>query len=191
VYAIPVSTPSYAVSIERRVADRTWLMASGVLFYSHSDQLVTPQGTLASGGTATTPPPAPRQTLSLVTSRETILLGVRHVVARSVVDVSLYAAVAFAHAQLGGDDPRPGEQVLQYPGTATNLFALFGGFSVERMLIDALALRLNADVAQVSYARQHVLASDSSSQNGLREAKVGTTSAALLLRPAIFLEFYF
>jgi hypothetical protein len=109
--------------------------------------------------------------------------------AHGIVDVSLHVAAGVAHAAISGEAPRPNEYVSVVPGARATTFALLAGFSVERELIDALALRLTMDVANASFSKVDTLtyASDGTRTGGSQSSR----NLGLSLSPAVLLQFYF
>lgn len=174
-------TPSYRLAAERRLGRNTWLALNAAFSYSHSEQPI-------SFTSATSP--HTRDTLDLEAAQEALLLGIRQVVARGVVDLSMYVAVGGAHSKTRGDVPAPGEVVAVIPGGRGNTLGAVAGIAVERELIDALALRLSADIVGVSLTKQSEEKVDSSTGEQTTTER-SSQSAGLTLRPGIQIQFYF
>jgi hypothetical protein len=139
--------------------------------------------------TATTVPPA-RDTLQVEIAQESLLLGLRQVIARGVVDVSLYFAVGGAHAKSRGDVPTANESASLVPGGRSNVLAVVGGIAVERELIDSLALRLSADVVGASLSKSERVSIDSTTREP-KTTEYNNTNVGLSVRPALQIQFYF
>jgi hypothetical protein len=86
--------------------------------------------------------------------------------------------------------PAQGELVSVVPGGRGNALSALGGIAVERELIDALALRLSADVVGVTLFKRTDIRIDSTTQQQSTTERSGQ-AATLMLRPTIQLQFYF
>ena len=105
--------------------------------------------------------PGVRSKIAENDTRVSALLGVRQIVARSVVDVSLLAGVFVAHESLSGTTLRPGESVSSPPGSSDNSLGETVGFAEERELIPNHAVRLSVDLATVNTVWSRLAAFDS------------------------------
>ncbi len=172
------SSPEYRSSLERRLWSRTWLAFNLQFSYDAYEEPISSDS------------PDAREKLNRRYTSQGALLGLRQVVAKSVVELSLFAGVFAAHASYSGDDLRPGESgyFSNLPGSnRSSLGALFG-LAVERELIDDLALRLSLDVASARVSRWKQV-----QQNGdeRTSVKLDERRVDVALGPALQIHFYF
>jgi hypothetical protein len=173
-----ITVPSYEGGFERRLGDRTWLGFNARFARETRDLL--PYATQAE------PNPAP---IRIHTTSGAVLLGLRHVFAHGVVDVSVFAAAFGRFRHVNGDLLKAsGASGLAGAGNGSG-FGLLAGLAVERELLDALSLRLSLDLASVS------IESDEATrrQNDGTEQKTSlpTTQASVGITPSLQLRFYF
>ncbi len=171
-------TPEYRTTIERRLGARTWLGLNASFVYTSDEEPVSSSD------------PDAREKLTLKTTSLGVLLGARQVVARSVVDFSLFGGVFLLHRSTAGD-LRAGESVSAYqePGDSSSALGALLGFALERELIDDLALRLSIEVASVRLSRTKYVAHEDDGSE--RTVKLDWRQFNLALAPALQLHFYF
>jgi hypothetical protein len=171
------SVPTYAAALERRLGSRTWLALNARFSYTGRD-LIPPSSN-------TDPSPAP---LRVNTSNGAALLGLRHVFAQGLVDVSGHAALFGRFQRVAGDQLRAIGAIGQAGLGDGNSFGVLVGMAAERELIEALGLRLSLDVGTFN-----VWSEDSTRLvDGVEQhTTLGSTRVALALAPALQLHFYF
>ena len=175
-----VPVPSYGSALERRLSERTWL-AVNVLGSFQSYDVPLSLSSDAVGG---------RTQVMLYTGTVTMLLGLRHVFARGLVDVSLYSAAFGSYQASGGDRLRTGEVATSGPQRGKNrAVGLVGGLAVERELVDALALRLSLDMLTAAISSADTVHLDSFGVE--QDSELVTRRVGLSLRPGLQLYFYF
>lgn len=174
-----VSTPTYAVAFERRVGPRTWLGLNASGSYETRELPIIP---------ADEPPVRPSvqgRTLS-----GSFLLGMRHEIAHGLVDVSIFAAGVISAQRIRQDSLRSSESFVsyQYLPSNTRTVGLVAGLTVERELVEALALRLSLDMASVSFSRATI-----ETMNGIggSPASLSSRRFGIAIRPGLKLHFYF
>jgi hypothetical protein len=137
-------------------------------------------------------PGVTRSELELTTTYIALLVGVRQVVAKGVVDVSVAATVGGGRTGIAGDRRRANETLSYYgldAGDHTVALGVGFGISVERELIPALTLRLATDLLGASFTRMRDVSVDS---DGVATADDHDAFAAeVALAPALELHFYF
>jgi hypothetical protein len=119
------------------------------------------------------------------------ILGIRHVLVQSIVDVSATAALFVSYRHL--DNPISGLQSLSLSWAGADEvteYGLQGGLAAERALIDRLALRLSLEVLSMSIANGKVHREDSTT-GAESEQDVSGRTLRLSMRPSLALYFYF
>jgi len=176
--AFLTGTPSYRASLERRLINGTWLGVTALLDYDAGTQRVYSSAS----------PPAQRERIDYSMSSAGALLGVRQVVYRDLVELSLYGAFAYERARIGGDALRPGETLLgvSAPGSFAHVWRITAGFTLERELIDGLAVRLSAELGNLMRSRTVQIVDGDSPSSDTKDDRV-----QLHIVPALDLRFYF
>jgi hypothetical protein len=171
-------TPSYRASLERRLIDGTWLGITAFLDYDAGTQPVYSSGS----------PPAQRERIDYSTSSIGGLLGVRQVVYRDVVELSLYGAFGYQRTRVGGDVLLPGESLrgLSAPGSFAHVWRITAGLTLERELIDGLAVRLSAEFGNLMRSRTVQILDGDSPSSDTKDDRI-----QLHIAPALDLRFYF
>ncbi len=175
-----LSAPTYGAAFERRVGPRTWLALNAMGSYDSRDVPVTP---------ADEPPI--RGAAAVHSLSGSLLLGLRHEIVQSLVTVSVFAAGVISAQRIRPDTLRSSEsyQGLQYSPSNARSVGFVGGMTVERQLIEALALRLSLDLASLSFSRTTTETID-----GLGVGTPTSFSArrfGVAVRPGLQLHFYF
>ncbi|HEX2871114.1 MAG TPA: hypothetical protein VHP33_07660 [Polyangiaceae bacterium] len=171
--------PSYQTALERRVGDHTWLALDARFSYD----------TFERPATGTSADPNPSGNVRLEVSSAALLLGARQVFVNGVVDVSGYAALLAGYHDVKGDVLGAlGALSLLGGGDGYDL-GLLAGISVERELLDALALRLCMDLASARLSSDEAQYRDAAGD--IQTTDLGSARAALVLRPGLQLHFYF
>jgi hypothetical protein len=172
------STPSYRASLERRLGPRTWLGVTALFDYDAATQRVYASSSL----------PAQRERIDYSTSAVGGLLGVRQVVYRDIVELSLYGAFAYQRARIGGDTLLPGESLagLSAPGSFVHAWRITAGLTLERELIESLAVRLSAELGNLMRSRTVQVVDGDSPSSDTKDDRI-----QLHIAPALDLRFYF
>lgn len=180
VFATPsalVRAPSYALSVERRLGATTWLFVGTTILYRGEDAIAR-----ASDDTERTV----RRTFTTLGG----LLGIRQIVVSHVVDLSIWGALSAARLAIGGDRLNADETISGSvrPGSDAVAVGFSAGLALERELLEALSVRLTAQVGSVNNVSESNLVID----NGQEEAEEASRlSLELYLRPGLALHFYF
>jgi hypothetical protein len=175
-----LSTPAYGAAVERRVGPRTWLALNAMGSYENRDLAITP---------AEVPPI--RSSAAVHSLSGSFLLGLRHEIVQSLVNVSIFAAGAISAQRVRPDTLRSSEKYQTYGYTPSNArgVGFIAGMTVERQLVEALALRLSLDIASLSFTRTTTETID-----GLGVGTPVSLSArrfGISIRPGLQLHFYF
>ena len=175
-----LTAPTYGAAFERRVGPRTWLALNAMGSYDSRDVPITP---------ADEPPV--RSAAAVHSLSGSFLLGLRHEIVQSLVNVSVFAAGVISAQRVRPDTLRSSEsyQGLQYTPSNARSVGFVGGMTVERQLIEALALRLSLDLASLSFSRTTTETID-----GLGVGTPTSFSArrfGVAVRPGLQLHFYF
>jgi hypothetical protein len=135
----------YSAVIERRVGARTWLAFNVVAAYESYDRQLVP---FSPGGKLE------RETIGVYYSSTSLRLGLRHVFVHKLVDVSFTGALVASRRSTWRDDLRAGENISGGESTPTRIYALGvqAGMTLERELIEALALRLTLGAASLDFS---------------------------------------
>jgi hypothetical protein len=175
-----IVSPTFAGALEHRVAQHTWLALTASGSYESRDAPLSSSG--ESPGRAS----IPIRSLS-----GALLLGLRHEIVHGVVDVSIFAGGFIGAQRVRHDRLRTGEFFNGYQYNTSNLrsFGLIGGITLERQLIDALALRLSLDLAKLSFSRSQTETIDSLGVG--TPQNLSTRSLGVAIRPGLQLYFYF
>jgi hypothetical protein len=176
----PPSLISPRVSIETRVGANSWLVLSASGAFASFEEPVT---------SSTSQPSAEHKTLAVSTTRLAALIGLRQIVARGFVDLSLSIAGGVSRERAGGDAPQGTEKVSPIvPGSSATTVGALAGLVVEKELLRGLALRLSTDVLGANYGIvNHVDWLD-----GVATYTTYTSgSLGLTLSPALQAMFYF
>jgi hypothetical protein len=170
------SVATYNATLEHRLGRRAWLALNARFSYVTREAPVY----------ATTTDANPAGTYRVSTSSAGVLLGARYVFAQGLVDVS-GSAVAFLNYQhVKGAEA--GGALAGFPGSRRELGLLLG-MTVERELIEALALRLSLDLASAGVGFQDSLRID---DVGVEQTRILVTGRlALAIEPGLNLHFYF
>jgi len=176
------SVPTYAAIIERRVAASTWLTFNVAAAYDSRDVSLRPFGP---------EDVLQRQSIKVYSGTASLLLGLRHTLVHRVVEVSVAGAAVAARQNVWRDDLREGETIASLETTPSQSYSvgLQAGMTLERQVIEGLALRLALDAASVTFTRTDAATIDSlavatpTTRHGLR--------AALTLQAGLQLHFYF
>lgn len=137
------STPAYRVGFERRVYRGCWLAFTGSLLHASYDAPVSSQLD-----------PATRTTINVQNTTAAALLGVRQALITDIVEFSWYGAAAGAWAWTGGDVLEEGETAQgPLPGGFARTLGFSSGISVERQLIDRLAVRLSTEILSLQWSK--------------------------------------
>ncbi len=114
----------------------------------------------------------------------------RHEIAHGLVDVSIFAAGVISAQRIRQDSLRSSESFVsyQYLPSNTRTVGLVAGLTVERELVEALALRLSLDMASVSFSRATI-----ETMNGIggSPASLSSRRFGIAIRPGLKLHFYF
>ena len=174
--------PNATLAVERRLAGRTWLLL-GLRGGINEDK--------------TSPEVEPVTMVSVVNSTTdqlvAVALGVRQSLlpVKAPVDVSVVAIASFGYQREVRSQittrPMPlGPPVVENRTTVNNrgTAGLGLGITVERTLIENLAVRFTLGLMQVSYSAGRVA-------NTNNAQSVSTLSAGLALQPGLELRFYF
>ena len=170
------------VSIETRVGANTWLILNATASYASFEELVV--------SSSPTPPTGDeRKTLAVSTTRLAALLGLRHIVMRGIVDVSLYVAAGVSRERAGGDAPEGSETVYPIvPGSKATSVGAVGGLAVEKELLRGLAARITTDLLGASYGSVDQV----QWLDGVATPTTFTSgNVGLALSPALLVQFYF
>jgi len=137
------STPAYRVGFERRIYRGCWLAFTGSLLHSSYDAPVSSQ----------LDPPT-RTTVNVQNTTAAALLGIRQALITDIVEFSWYGAAAGAWAWTGGDVLEEGETAQgPLPGGFARTLGFSSGISVERQLIDRLAVRLSTEILSLQWSK--------------------------------------
>jgi hypothetical protein len=172
------NAPSYRASLERRLIAGTWLGITALLDYDAGTQRVFSSGNL----------PAQRERIDYSTTFVGGFLGVRQVVYRDLVELSLYGAFGYQRARIGGDALLPGESLggLSAPGSFAHTWRIATGLTLERELIDGLAVRLSAELGNLTRSRTVQTLDGDSPSSDTKDDRI-----QLHIAPALDLRFYF
>jgi hypothetical protein len=171
------------VAIEARVGANSWLVLTATASYASFEE------TVANQAPSTPSMTDERKTLAVSTTRLAALVGLRQVVVRGIVEVSLSFAAGVSRERAGGDAPQGTEVVYEVtPGSSATTFGGVAGLVVEKELLRGLALRLSTDVVGAGIGNvDHVDWADGvATHTPYTSGYIGMT-----LSPAILLQFYF
>lgn len=172
--------PTFAGALERRVARHTWLALNATGSYESRDVPLS--------SSSASPDPAK---VAVRTLGGALLLGVRHEVAHGVVDVAIFSAAFIAAQRLRHDTFLVSENSGGFPYNPSNTrsFGLMGGLTVERRLIQDLAVRLSLEFARLSFSRTQTETLDRLGVGTPVDLK--SRSFSVSLKPGLLLYFYF
>jgi hypothetical protein len=176
------SVPAYAAIVERRVGANTWLTFNVAAAYDSRDVALRPFGP---------EDVLERKSIKVYSGNTSLLLGLRHALVHKIVEVSLDGAAIATRQSIWRDDLREGETIPSLESTPSQAYALGlqAGMTLERQLIEGLALRLVVDGASVTFT-----STESSTIDSLGVATPTTREgfrAALTLQAGLQLHFYF
>lgn len=175
-----VGAPLYSAVVERRVGTRTWLAFNVGLAYDSREQRLAP----AFGADA-----LERETIGVYSSNTSLLLGLRHAFAQKLVEVSLVGSLGVSRQSIWRDGLREGETIASLEAIPSKQYrvGVLGGLTLERELIEALALRLSLDAASLSFTSSESESNDTLAGSSSRQS----WRAAVLLQAGLQLHFYF
>ena len=177
--SLNTTAPSYNLSAERRLDGGLWLIFTGAFQHVRGGVPVTEQ----SGAQATVE--RNMTTLSLAA-------GVRYVLFEDVVDLSAYAMLGGTYTHVGGHTRDSGGDLVilgAAPGSYAYAIGGTAGLTVERKLIDRLALRLSADILDAYWTAASVKAITVVGARTVSEPD--GMMGGLALRPTLELRLYF
>jgi hypothetical protein len=174
--ASPTGPLSYGASLERRLGGRTWLALNARLSYQ-SDE---------STGLASS---SPTTTYRLDTTSTAVLLGLRYVFARGVVDASFFGAAFAGYRHTSGDRLHASGSTGIFSILPDRYVGVLAGVAVERELIEALALRLSLNLATAQYGWREALKLDENDNE--QRIPLSSGSVGFTIVPGIELHFYF
>jgi hypothetical protein len=177
VYApIVAGVPSFRLGLERRIVGGLWLMLNGSFYFTTGEA-----------------PPADQSAPEGETVKKTLLatggvVGIRQAMTSGIVETSVTLGFRLGYQTLGGDtDQADTALVSAAPGSYAITYGFVGGLAVERELIEALALRLSANVVSLTWMDAKAV----SRFDGVPPERVKSTTFAVDLIPAIDVRFYF
>ena len=175
-----VGAPLYSAVLERRIGAQTWLAFDVGLAYDSREQQLSP----VFGGDA-----LERETIRVYSSNTSLLLGLRHAFVQKLVEVSLIGSLGVSRRSMWRDGLREGETIASLESIPNKQYqvGVLGSLTLERELIEALALRLALDVASLSFASSESKSDDALAGPHSRQS----WQAAVLLQAGLQLHFYF
>lgn len=172
-FSVSASTPDYLAAVERHLGGNSWALLNLAVGYDRSD---VPTPGSGSEGARTTTSSASVQGL----------LGVRYLVVHGLVDVSVIGALFGRYRSMDGGLALGG---AQQPATKNYEGGVQAGIAVERTLTEALALRLQLQLANFSVEKGTTRVTDGF---GIaRDSETHGVTLALRAQPSLSLYFYF
>ncbi len=172
-----ISTPQVSVGLERRVAPKVVLLLglAAAMSSTGSSPENLPAGSSAVAGTA-------HQSISVSVGARQVLLG-----EAALVALSGYVALTFGYARQDQFSASSSGGTTFSSSTVTNLgsVSLVGGISLERTLLEQLALRLNLSVLSAGYSAGR------SPTSIIGAANVSGFSLGVVIQPGLELRMYF
>jgi len=137
--------------------------------------------------------PPTRTSINVQNTTAAALLGIRQALITDIVELSWYGAAAGAWYWTGGDMLEEGETAQgQLPGGFARSLGFSSGITIERQLIDRLAVRLSSEILSLQWSK--------STPGQTYEQSIGeedppvtrySQTTILHVAPAIDLRFYF
>lgn len=172
-FSVNAASPDYLAAIERHLGGNSWALLNLAAGYDRSD--VPTPGSGSEGARTTTSSTSVQG-----------LLGVRYVVVHALVDVSIVGALFGRYRSMEGGVALGG---VQQPATKNYEGGVQAGIAVERTLTEALALRLQLQLANFSVEKGTTRVTDGFGIS--RDSETHGVTLTLRAQPSLALYFYF
>jgi hypothetical protein len=172
--------PGYGLSLERHLAGSSWIFLGVIGSYSASDAIISSDT-------------APDRIGEVTSTQLAALLGLRQIVVSHVVDVSLWAAFGVGREFAGGEPLELEESSSnRRPGSGSTTVGVVAGLAVERELIEALAVRVSAQLGSARFSSAEEIIVETEDMVPVeRTIETERRSFELAIRPGIDLRLYF